>query len=232
MSMKMGIMQPYLFPYIGYWQLINAVDEFVVFDDVNYIKKGWINRNNILFNKQKKMITLPVEKSSQNKLINELYIVESKKNEFLGLISNAYSKAPFFETVFPLLSEIIAYKENNLSLYITNSIKMICKYIDIQTSFSVSSEIEKDNKLKGEEKIIEICKKKDSTHYINLIGGQNLYKNENFIENNIELKFIKSFDVKYKQFNNEFEPNLSIIDIMMFNSSDEIKELLNKYELI
>lgn len=230
--MKIAIMQPYFFPYIGYWQLINAVDVFVIYDDVNFIKKGWINRNNILFDKQKKMFTLALIKISQNKLINEIFIAKDSKHVVLDLIKTAYSKAPCFNEVFPILKDVILYEDDDLTKYLGNSLKKIAEYLDIKTEFLYSSKIKKDDSLRAEAKIIEICKKVGTQTYINPIGGQTLYNKDIFAAENINLNFIQTNDIIYKQFNNNFVPNLSIIDIMMFNPPEKITEMLNDYELI
>ncbi len=230
--MKAAIMQPYLFPYIGYFQLINAVDFFVVYDDVNFIKKGWINRNNILVNNTKYQFVFPVKHQSQNAIINTLYLEKEVKNNFLKTVQLAYSKAPFFNDCYPILSEIFYYNQNNLAEFIFNSLKKICNYIGIKTEFLISSEIEKDNKLKGQQKIIEICKNLNVSKYINPIGGIELYDINIFSDNAIKLNFIKTKHIVYKQFDNVFVPWLSIIDILMFNSKAEINKMLNDYELI
>lgn len=232
--MKLGIMQPYFFPYIGYWQLINLVDVYVIYDDVNFIKKGWINRNRILCNGKDLMINILLNKVSQNKLINEIYLVDDIiwKNKLLKTIENNYKKAPYFSHVMPLITEIILNKENNLALYLFYSLVTISTYIGIKTKFLLSSHIDKNNSLKGENKILEICKILNTDTYINAIGGMELYSFDNFINNGINLAFIKTNEITYKQFNKEFVPNLSIIDVMMFNSKEEILKMLNAYTLI
>lgn len=169
--MKLGIMQPYFLPYIGYFQLIKAVDKYVIYDDVNYIKKGWINRNNILCNGQAHLFSISLRGASQNKLINEIEISDDF-SKFRKMIELSYRKAPYFEEVFKLLNSIIDYPNKNLSLFLANSIKEICKYLSIDTEIIFSSEIEKNNDLKGQEKILEICKILQAKTYINAIGGQ------------------------------------------------------------
>lgn len=232
--MKLAIMQPYFFPYIGYFHLIYAVDNFVVYDDVNFINKGWINRNFILFNNDKKLLSLSLVKATQNKLINEISIFEPEKSaeKILNLISISYKKAPFYKDVFPLLEEIMFYKEDNLSIFLQNNIKKICEYLDIHTKILVSSQIEKNNDLKGQEKILEICKKLNTDNYINPIGGVELYDKQNFQNNNIILNFIKTEGIAYPQFKNEFIANLSIIDVLMFNSKEKVHEMLKNYILL
>ena len=230
---KVAIMQPYFFPYIGYWQALNAVDEYVLYDDVTYIKGGWINRNNILINKQASLITLPLEGASSFKKINEISVTSNAKvkEKLCKSISMAYAKAPYFNDVYPLVEKSIM-KDGIISQIIYETVLDICDYIGIKTKILLSSNINKNNELKAEEKVIDIVKNLGGTTYINAIGGQELYDKDIFAKSNIELKFIKTLPYEYKQFNNEFVPNLSIIDILMFNSKEEVKELLNKYELI
>jgi hypothetical protein len=226
--MKLAVMQPYFFPYLGYWQLINAVDKFVIFDDVNFIKKGYINRNNILVDGKANRVTLQLVKASQNKLINAIEIGDNRQ-ELLKTISHAYKKAPYFSEVYPLLENIFLNTDPNLARYLGNSLQTISKYLDLKTSFIFSSDINKNNDLKGKDKILDICKALNADHYINAIGGKELYDKEFFLRDNIMLSFIKTHMFQYRQFNDEFIPNLSIIDVMMFNSQYEVSALLEKY---
>ena len=232
--MKVSIMQPYFFPYIGYFQLIANSDVFVIFDDVNFIKKGWINRNNILVNNTPYLFSMPLQNVSQNKHINEIFIsdLDKWKMDLLKTISSSYKKAPFYQDVYPLIEKIISFDELNLALYIQNSLQNLCVYLNLNTKLIMSSEIVKNNDLKGENKIIDICVQLGATQYINAIGGIELYTQENFQVKNIDLKFIKSENILYQQFKNEFKPWLSIIDVIMFNSVEDTRMLLNKFELI
>ena len=227
-------MQPYFFPYIGYWQLIHAVDKFVVYDDVNFIKKGWINRNNILLNKNAHLFTLPLSKASQNKLINEINLQENltERQNILKTIYSAYTKAPYFYKIKDILETIIMYDELNLSLYLQNQLKIISDYLCINTEFLLSSELQNDKSLHSQDKILDICKFLNADEYINPIGGLELYDKNIFLQKGIQLYFIKTWDIEYKQFGNNFIPNLSIIDVMMFNSPEQIKKMLDNYELI
>lgn len=229
--MKVAIMQPYFFPYIGYFQLINAVDEFVVYDDVNFIKQGWITRNSILADKKKYSFILNVEGASSFKKIKEISLVNNNK-KLLKTIEQEYKKAPYFSVVFPIIQEILSSNENNLSKFLVFSLRKIAYYLQIDTIFRISSEIDKNNELKGQDKIIAICKQLKAKTYINSIGGQELYNKEIFNKNKIKLSFIKTEPINYTQFDNDFIPWLSIIDIIMFNSVEETKLLLNKYELV
>jgi hypothetical protein len=229
--MRVAVMQPYFFPYIGYWQLVNDVDSFVIYDDVNFIKKGFINRNNILQNQRSHLFTLELIGASQNKKINEIKI-GGNSNKLLRTIKQNYSKAPFYKDVFPLLEEILVNKEKDLSRFIGFSLIGVSRYLDINTNFLYSSDLHNDKSLKAQERIIEISKILNATDYINAIGGIELYDKEVFSQNDINLSFLKSTEIPYKQFNNEFIPNLSIIDILLFNSKDKIKNMLNQFQLI
>lgn len=232
--MKVSIMQPYFFPYIGYFQLIANSDVFVIYDDVNFIKKGWINRNTILVNNTPYLFSIPLQNVSQNKLINEIFIsdLDKWKTDLLKTISSSYKKAPFYQDVYPLIEKIISFDELNLALYIQNSLQDLCEYLNLNTKLIMSSEIVKNNGLRGENKIIDICLQLGANQYINAIGGIELYIQDNFQVKNIDLKFIKSENIIYKQFKNEFKPWLSIIDVIMFNSLEDTRMLLNKFELI
>lgn len=227
-------MQPYFFPYIGYWQLINAVDKYVICDDVNYIKSGWINRNNVLINGEARLFTLQIHKASQNRLINETDILDNSRdnNKLLKTIEHSYKRAPFFGDVFPLIKDVLNQEEKNLAKFLKFSIGQVCGYLSIDTKMMVSSHIKKNNRLKSQKKIIEICKILGAGEYINAMGGQALYSYEDFSMHGIQLKFLKTGEIKYSQFNDKFVPNLSIIDIMMFNPKDVIADMLNNFTLV
>ena len=232
--MKLGIMQPYFFPYIGYWQLVNLVDQFVIYDDVNYIKRGWINRNRILVEGKTLYFHVPVKKASQNKRIDqiELLLDEDTKRKKIKTIELAYKKAPYFNSVYPLVKDILGNQQENLSKYLADSLRMIADYLKIETKFIISSEIEKDNTLKAQDKIINICKVLGADEYYNAIGGLELYSSRIFAENKIQLFFIKTNDIRYQQFGDKFIANLSILDVMMFNSIEQIGRMLKEYTLI
>lgn len=228
--MKLGIMQPYFFPYIGYWQLLNYVDTYVVYDDVNYINKGWINRNYILFNGNRLLLTLSLKQASQNKLINEITI-GSNQSKILKTIFHAYSKAPYFDSVYPLIEEIISSNEQNLASFLLNSIQKIVDFLGIRTDILLSSEIDKNNVLKGQDKILEICTILGANTYVNAINGRNIYESDIFEKRNIDLYFLKSHEIEYKQFSDQFDRNLSIIDVLMFNPTREISKYLEKFDV-
>ena len=232
--MKIGIMQPYFLPYIGYWQLMNAVDKYVIYDDVNYIKGGWINRNRILVDGQPHYFNLPVLGASPNKKINEIQVnneaVLIKKN--LRCIEAAYKKAPYFLNGYSLVEQILQCQEKNIASYIKNSFEIICDYLNIKTKLVMSSDLNKDNSLKGQDKVLNICSILEATEYYNAIGGQELYSFDEFKNRGVELKFLKTNSIVYQQYKNLFQSKLSIIDVIMFNSTEQIAEMLTQYSLI
>ncbi len=232
-DIKIGIMQPYFFPYIGYWQLLAAVDRYVVYDDVNYIKGGWIARNNILLNGAKHLITLPLDNPSPFKIINEIAITNNMKarEKIVRTIKNAYLRAPYFNLIIPIVENLIMYSKTIAELNY-NAIIRICDYLGIETEIIVSSNLDKNNGLKGEEKVIHIVKKLGGNTYYNAIGGRELYDRKNFAKEGIKLSFIKTGDVTYQQFNNNPVSGLSIIDVLMFNSVEEVKQMLEIFDLV
>jgi hypothetical protein len=229
--MKVGVMQPYLLPYIGYFQLIKEVDQFIVCDDLNYINNGWINRNNILIGGDKRLFTIPLKKASQNKLINQIEIV-GDFSRLLKTVKVNYAKAPYFKDVNLLVESIFSYNNRCLSDFVLNSMKEVLYYLGVSTPIIISSTLDKDCSLKGKDKVINICKGLGADIYVNAIGGQKLYNRVEFAAQGIELRFLETEIIPYKQFENEFIPMLSILDIMMFNSVKEISRMLSKYRLI
>lgn len=232
--MKIAIMQPYFFPYIGYFQLINSVDRFIIFDDVNYIKKGWINRNRILLNGSEHLFTLPVKNASQNKYIKEIMLDDPAKwkSKFTKTLVAAYKKTPNFEPVLKLITNLLDINEYSLSKFVTNSIKGICSYLNIKTRIVETSSVYNTINLKKDDKIISICKQENAQEYINPIGGKDLYSEKLFRRKGISIKFHLAKEIIYKQNINTFIPNLSIIDMLMYNNHEFIISSLNQYELL
>ncbi|MCP3775993.1 WbqC family protein [Paenibacillus sp. MZ04-78.2] len=231
--MKVAIMQPYFFPYIGYFQLIDSVDVFVVYDNIQYTKKGWINRNRFLQNGKGAYFTIPLQKSSDYlSVIDRTVALEFNKERLLNQLNAAYKKAPNFLQLFHIFEDCILHEETNLFKYIYYSIKKMVDELDIHTKMIVSSSVNIDHSLRGQDKVMAICKELNANIYINAIGGVDLYSKEVFADNGIELRFIKSKQIEYKQFNNGFVPWLSIIDIMMFNDFNIVKEMLKNHDVI
>lgn len=232
--MKIGIMQPYFMPYIGYWQLMNAVDKYVIYDDVNYIKSGWINRNRILVEGRSKYFNVQLIGASSNKKINEVGINRDLRiiSKELRIIEGAYQKAPFYQMIYPVVEEILQYEEENLSDYLKNSFDIICNYLGITTELIFSSTLDKNCNLKGQDKVISICELLGATEYYNAIGGRQIYSYSDFMNHGIELKFLKTNNIEYMQFDNKFQENLSIIDVLMFNPKEKVHQMLQDYSLI
>jgi hypothetical protein len=232
--MKVAIMQPYFFPYIGYFQLIATSDVFLLHDDVQYIKGGWVNRNRILLNGEDRMITLPVQKSAYDLPINaRSYVPDNQPyKDIINLIKQAYFKAPFFQQVFPLLNDLLIFADKNVARFNENLIRRIADYLGIKSKIIVSSGMEKNNELAGEPRVLEICKRLGATDYTNPIGGTDLYHQEAFQKQGIALHFLEAQNVRYQQRGEVWLPFLSIIDVMMFNSIEEIRVLLTQYRLV
>ena len=214
-------MQPYWLPYLGYFQLMKEADVFVYYDDVTYIKGGWINRNNMRLNGEDHMFTLELKNASSFKKINEIE-VGGNRNRLLKTFLQAYARAPYFKDVEPLLYRIFENPEQSLFWYIAETHQDIFDYLDFKVNASISSWIEKDVELKGQVKVIDICRRFEATRYVNAIGGQKLYSRDDFKEYNIELKFLQSGDI----------PRRSIIDVLMHNSIEQVNNMLNDYTLV
>ena len=230
--MKIGIMQPYFFPYIGYFQLIRAVDKFVFYDDVNFIKNGWINRNRILLNNQAVYITIQLKGASSFKPINCVEFTDNR-GKLKKTIEQAYKKAPHFDSVWPVINACLDYRTKYISELAIHSVEQVSIYLNLNTHFEKSSlHYAGTKKLAREERLKEICRINNASQYINPIGGTELYKKDDFATIGGGISFIKSKDIRYAQYMNEFLPGLSIIDVMMFNSVDGINSLLKNYELI
>ena len=234
--MILGIMQPYLFPYIGYYQLINVVDKYVIYDDVNFIKQGWINKNRILSGGKELVFTVPLKNQSSFVTINKteinLDLFVGWKNKFLKTVTHSYSRAPFFQETFALLEDIFGADHKTISALATDSIITVSNYLDIKTDFVRSSEIYGNADLHATDRILDICRREGASHYLNAIGGRELYDFEVFAKHGVCLNFMKAKPLAYQQFKNEFVPWLYIIDVLMFNGKEVVKAYLNNYEII
>lgn len=234
--MKLGIMQPYFLPYIGYFQLIQAVDQFVIYDDVLWIKGGWVNRNRIQIKGQPQYITLPLRKDSRWCNINQREMagdIELHKQKILRQVQMAYRRAPCFDSVYPMLTDILACRENNLCRFLVNALTVCCRHLDIHTPLVLSSELAIPSSLSGQERVLFINQLLGADHYINAIGGQMLYSREVFASQQLKLNFIQTTPVEYHQAHaGRFLPFLSILDVLMFNSPEETRSLLAAYQLV
>ena len=232
--MKIGIMQPYFFPYIGYFQLLNMVDKYVIYDTAMFSNNKWGFRNRILINGEPGFFRVKTLKASQNKQFNEIKIsndIEAKKKSIHNL-EYSYAKAPYYSEVMPMMEQFLMADYDNLSEFNVASIRLICNYLGIETEILLFSELDCDKELKRQYRIFDVCRILGGNEYINAIGGTELYDFDEFRDNGIELAFLKTNDIRYPQFGGEFVPNLSIIDVLMFNSVPEIQDFLNQYTLI
>ena len=222
---RIGIMQPYFFPYIGYFHLISAVDAFVVYDNLKYTKRGWINRNRFLERGSGVTFSIPLRKASDSLNIDQRQVADSfDREKLLRRVADAYRKAPHFESVMSLFTRAVRNQERNLFRYIRDSLAMILEHLEITTPMVASSEIAIDHGLRGQDKVIAICKALGATTYVNAIGGTDLYEDDVFAQSKIELRFVESRCRPYLQFNHPFVPWLSILDVLMFNPSDVVRD--------
>lgn len=232
--MHLAIMQPYFLPYLGYFQLMAAVDRFVVYDNVEYTKKGWINRNRMLRSSEPVVFTIPLAKGSDHLDVKDRFVAESfdpakLSNQFAG----AYRMAPYFDQVMPHLDGMLHYGDRNLFAFIRNSIEVCSRLLGISTPVLVSSEVEAPGNLRGAERVISICRQLGADRYTNPIGGLDLYRPGDFSAQGIELRFLRSRPDPYPQGGAAFQPYLSVIDVMMFNPMDRISAMLmDGYDIV
>ena len=232
--MRLAIMQPYFLPYVGYFQLIRSVDLFIVYDNIKYTKKGWINRNRMLQSGKDVMFTLPLESDSDYLAVCERALAaDFNRDRLLNQFKGAYRRAPFFAQTFPLIEQIVRHEDMNLFRFLHNSIVKTCAHLGITTEIRISSGVAIDHDLKNQDKVLALCEAVGANIYVNAIGGMELYSKETFRERGIDLKFIRSKPFEYPQFGDMFVPWLSIVDVMMFNPLDTIQTCIaSNYELI
>lgn len=230
--MRIGILQPYLLPYIGYFQLIACVDRLVVYDDVKYTKKGWINRNRFQSDGVERWFHVPLSRASDHLDIKERRISPTyDPKSTLNKLKNAYSKAQFFDSVIGPTRDVFHYDDYNLFSFLLNSIKTVNNYLGIRTSILVSSEVMPRNGLRGRDRVVAICKELGADEYVNPQNGRALYYAEDFAKEGLDLLFLTSNLRPYAQAGNTFQPGLSILDVMMLNPVTKIQEML-KHDFI
>lgn len=232
--MRVGIMQPYFLPYIGYFQLINNCDQFVIYDDIEFTKRGWINRNRILANGEPRTITLPVRKDSDFLDICEREISNDfNPAKMLNLLRESYRRAPFWEANEPRFGEILEFADRNLFAFLSNSLTHVCAALEIDTPLIVSSTLGVDNSLRGADRVIATCEALGATEYINPIGGVELYSRQNFAERGLELAFLRSRLSPYPQGGGEFVEGLSTVDALAFlDPADLADRIRSDFDLI
>jgi WbqC-like protein family len=234
--MKVAIMQPYFLPYIGYFQLINAVDTFVVYDNIQFSKKGWFHRNRMLQNGADVYFSLPLKSDSDYLNVDQRFLAhswaESEREKMARKFKENYKKAPFFSQNWPLIEEILFLENSNLFEFNLNSIKKICEALAIKTEIKVSSTIAIDHTLKGQEKVLALCTTLGADTYINPVGGMELYDKNTFKNNSMDLEFLKSRLPTYPQFLSNFVPALSILDNLMFTDISETQNNLLQFDIL
>ncbi len=232
--MHVAIMQPYFLPYIGYFQLLAAVDRFVIYDTVEYTKKGWINRNRMLRDGAVVTFSLPLKKDSDFLHVRDRRIADDfDRRKLVSQLSGAYRRAPQFDQVMPVLNDVVNFDTTNLFDFIKNSLERCCAYLSIKTPIVAASLIEGENDLRGAARVLSICETLGADRYTNPIGGLDLYRPSDFAAHGIALQFLRSRPDPYPQGGAPFEPFLSILDVMMFNPLDNITEMLRSgYDLI
>ena len=228
-------MQPYLFPYIGYYQLMHAADRFVVADDVAFIKQGWINRNRLLINGNAAYFTIPLKRHPSDALIKDVEIDNAPPTRWRGAllktIANYYRRAPSFDLVYPLVERVIGGSFTKIADMARASLCEVCSHLGIQASIVESSARYGNAHLKGQDRVIDTCLAERATDYVNASGGRELYSRDAFLAHGIRLHFVCSGEIAYAQFGDTFVPSLSVIDLLMFNSSEQARELLTRYRL-
>ena len=224
-GVKLAVMQPYFLPYLGYFQLMAAVDKFVIYDDVAFIKRGWINRNRILVHDREHLLSLPLRRASQNRLINEISLGSDLRwrNKLVDTIRHAYRQAPQFTDVFPLVRRVLECPEENLALYLRYSLLAFKGYLEIQSRVVPTSAIYANQSLKGEARILDICEREGATEYFNPSGGSELYSREAFRARGVALHFLEAMTPEYPQFGDIYQPRLSIVDVLMFSPLEKVK---------
>lgn len=228
---SIAVMQPYVYPYQGYFNLIESADHIVFYDDVNFIKGGYINRNSILCNNKPHVFSINLKNQSSNKLIKEIYISEVfKYHRLLKTIKQSYKNAPYFTDVFEMLN--YSLETESISNFAIESIKNVYSYLGKKLNYSLSSEVHSESKgLEKTQRLLSVIKRNNNKRYINTSGGKDLYQKADFLEHNIELNFCTPIIKEYSQFNKRFIPNLSIIDVLMFNTVKDCYKIFESYKL-
>lgn len=235
--MKLGIMQPYLFPYLGYFQLIFAVDAFILYDDVSYIRQGWINRNRILCNGQPHYFTVPISKSSSFVSIKDTRVDESRyerwRCSFFKTVEQNYKKAaPFYHETLDILVSVLTSPPSSIADFASRSITTVLEHIGITREISSSYNRFSNHFLTGQSRILDICRQEGSDHYINAFGGASIYNKEDFHAAGVMLSFIRMRPIIYSQAQTAFMPNLSIIDVLMRCGKRQTAKMLMEFDLI
>lgn len=236
--MKLAIMQPYFFPYIGYFSLIEYADKFVFFDTPQYISRGWINRNRILtLNGEPTYITVPVEKAPQETPIREIMIDNSKdwRGRIYGQLSAYKRRAPRYSITEAIVHDVLdGFKGNGLSELSIRTVKMMSDILGLKCEYGIFSGM-KENIVevkKPDEWALEISKALEADVYVNPPGGMSFFDRDKYRNAGIEIKFLQSNLRPYRQRIGQWVPALSVIDVLMFCDEREVTDMLKDYALL
>jgi len=228
-------MQPYLFPYIGYFQLMHAADRFVVADDLSFIKQGWINRNRLLINGEAAYFTVPLKRHAADALIRDVEIDDRSaprwRRALLTTIANFYRRAPSFDVVYPVVERVLGGSFVKIADMARASLREVCEYLGIGATIVESSSAYGNAHLKGQDRVLDTCRLEGASDYVNAAGGRALYSREVFMANGVRLHFVETAPIEYPQFHPPFVPSLSVIDLLMFNDRAAARALLTRYQL-
>jgi hypothetical protein len=229
--MKLAIMQPYFFPYVGHFDLIFQADFWVVFDTPQFIQKGWVSRNRVLHPVSGwQYVIVPREKHPFSTPINEVRIADDPewRIRIIGQLQHYKKKAPFFGTVHDLVSECLYGGDEYLSQLNVRTLERVCEYLEIPFQYSVFSEMEVGRKdiSSSTERALRLAKQLGADEYINPGGGAHLFDPAEFNAAGVKLTIQTPVDFFYECPGYEFEPNLSIIDVMMWNSVEDVRDYL------
>lgn len=219
-----AIMQPYLFPYLGYYQMAAQADQFVFLDDAAFIVRGFVNRNRILLNKNAYRFTVPVLDVSQNRAIKDHYYMEGGES-LQKLLRLAYKSAPHLNTVLALVGGVFEKGKGNVAGTNALSIRIVLEYLGMEKQWFLSSELMPHGEFKGSRWLIEMCLKLSASRYLNLPGGKLLYDPSSFDSAGIILEFVEPQLSPYQQMC-PFVPGLSVIDALMWCDPTELRALL------
>jgi len=214
--------------------MVQAVDDFVFYDDVMFIKKGWINRNRILMQGKEFLFTIPLEKQSQNKTIRESTVAWGPDfpGKFLTQLESAYKKAPQFDRVMPMIRQLLSHQPISMADLAGKSIEGVWQYLGLEKRFHYSSQLPNNQEAGRAERLIHLTKSLGDSKYINALNGQELYEKDFFAKHHVDLKFIKPGLEPYKQGKtDEFIAGLSMIDVLMWNQPEIVVRLLHNYTL-
>lgn len=236
--MKIAIMQPYFFPYVGYISLIKNTEQFILLDEVQFIRHGWIERNRILKqNGDWLYIKVPILKNGQKTLIKNI-LIDNQKNWKQTILSQLeiYKKiSPNYNITVNLIKELFDNEYSDIVSLNRDSLNIICNYLKIDSNIKIYSQLNLNIKqpIFADEWALNICQSLGYvTEYWNPIGGEDFFDKSKYQENNIRISFQKVKLEEYNQKNTSFIPGLSIIDVLMFNSIEKIHEMLDNFELL